>query len=70
MHDIMTLIRMRQDAPRAKLLPTLCAPGHRVRRSHRRKGPTVAFSVQNSNFCTLVHRISTIVLIYCTKFVL
>jgi len=30
----------------------------------RRKGPTVAFSVKNSNLCTLVQRISTMVLIY------
>ena len=54
-------------APRAKFLPTLCAPVPSSR--DRRKGPTVAFSVQNSNLCTLVQRISTIVLICGTKFV-
>ena len=32
-------------------------------------GPTVAFSLKISNFCTLVQRISTIVLMCGTKFV-
>ena len=60
--------RFHPASRRTQLLPRVCAPGNRhgapVPWSRdRRKGPTVAFSLKFSNFCTLVQRISTIVLI-------
>ena len=66
--------RVHPASRRSQVLYRVCAPGNRhgapVPWSRdRRKGPTVAFSLKFSNFCTLVQRISTIVLICGTKFV-
>ena len=66
--------RVHPASRRSQVLYRVCAPGNRhgarVPWSRdRRKGPTVAFSLKISNFCTLVQRISTIVLICGTKFV-
>ena len=66
--------RVHPASRRSQVLYRVCAPGNRhgapVPWSRdRRKGPTVAFSLKISNFCTFVQRISTIVLICGTKFV-
>ena len=66
--------RVHPASRRSQVLYRVCAPGNRhgapVPWSRdRRKGPTVAFSLKISNFCTLVQRISTIALICGTKFV-
>jgi len=67
-------LRVHPASRSSQVLYRVCAPGNRhgapVPWSRdRRKGPTVAFSLKISNFCTLVQRISTIVLICGTKFV-
>ncbi len=66
--------RVHPASRRSQVLYRVCAPGNRHAAPvpwsrDRREGPTVAFSLKNSNFCTLVHRISDIVLICGTKFV-
>ena len=71
--------RVHPASRRTQLLPRVCAPGNNYWQPSRcaqvpssrdrRKGPTVAFSLKISNFCTLVQRISTMVLMCGTKFV-